>query len=160
MQRLFALSDSASGVSVNVGIVNGGSRPNVIAAESEAVIDVRVPDSAAAERITDAIYGLSPATPGVTLEVSGAVERAPLERNERNQALWCTAQRVAAELGLDVEEGFAGGGSDGNLTSPLTATLDGLGAVGDGAHATHEHIDVDRSLERCALLAMLILTDN
>ncbi len=157
VQRLFELNDPTRGVSVNVGVIGGGTRANVIAPESEAIVDVRVPDSTEAERITAAIRSLVPVTKGVRLEVSGSVERTPLERNARNQALWKLASGLAAELGLHIEEGFAGGGSDGNLTSPLAATLDGLGAVGDGAHAVHEHIDVTRSLERCALLAMLLM---
>jgi len=98
-----------------------------------------------------------PVTEGVSLKISGAIERTPLERNARNQALWHLARGVGEALGLQLDEGFAGGGSDGNLTSPVVATLDGLGAVGDGAHAVHEHIDVARSLERCALLAMLLM---
>jgi glutamate carboxypeptidase len=157
VQRLFDLNDAARGVSVNVGIIGGGLRPNVIAPESEAIVDVRVPDRAAAERVTSEIMALTPVTQGVTLQVTGGVERTPLERNERNQVLWRRARALAAELGLQVDEGFAGGGSDGNLTSPVAATLDGLGAVGDGAHAAHEHIDVSRSIDRCALLAMLVM---
>ena len=157
VQRLFDLSDPVKGVSVNVGIIAGGLRPNVIAPESRAVVDVRVPDAIEAERISAAIHALEPATDGVILEVSGSVNRAPLERTPRNQALWQLALEAAADLGLEIEQGIAGGGSDGNLTSPLVATLDGLGAVGDGAHAIHEYIDVPRSLERCALLAMLVM---
>ena len=159
VQRLFDLNDPVKGVSVNVGIIGGGLRPNVIAPESRAVVDVRVPNAIEAERITAAIHALEPATKGVSLEVSGGVERAPLERTPRNQALWRLALQVAEDLGLDIEQGTAGGASDGNLTSPLVATLDGLGAVGDGAHATHEYIDVSRSLERCALLAMLVMAE-
>lgn len=157
VQRLFDLNDPARQVSVNVGIISGGMRPNVIAPESRAVVDVRVPDAAGAERITAAIHDLVAVTKGVSLEISGAIERTPLERNARNQALWHGARELAETLGLELEEGFAGGGSDGNLTSPVAATLDGLGAVGDGAHAAHEHINVPRSLERCALLAMLMM---
>lgn len=160
VQRLFELNDAAKGVSVNVGVIGGGLRPNVIAPESEAIVDVRVPDQTEAERITAAIRALVPVTKGVRLEITGAVERKPLERNARNQALWRMASRLAGDLGLRIDEGFAGGGSDGNLTSLVAATLDGLGAVGDGAHAVHEHIDVNRSLERCALLAMLILAKD
>ncbi len=159
VQRLFDLNDPGKGVSVNVGIISGGLRPNVIAPESRAVVDVRVPNAIEAERITAAIHALEPATDGVSLEVSGSVERAPLERTPRNQALWQLALEAAEDLGLEIEQGIAGGGSDGNLTSPLVATLDGLGAVGDGAHASHEYIDVPRSLERCALLAMLVMAE-
>ncbi len=160
VQRLDALNDPARQVSINVGIIGGGTRANVIAPECRAVVDVRVPDADQAERITAAIYNLVAVTQGVSLEISGAVERTPLERNARNQALWHLARGLAGDLGLQIDEGFAGGGSDGNLTSPVAATLDGLGAVGDGAHALHEHIDVERSLERCALLAMLLLSEG
>jgi len=160
IQRLHALNDAEAGINVNVGIIGGGTRANVIAPHSRAVVDVRVPDMAAAASVTAAIRALVPVTQGVSLQVTGAVDRAPLERNDRNQALWHLARSLAGELGFAIEQGFAGGGSDGNLTSPLTATLDGLGAVGDGAHAAHEHIDVRRSLERCALLAMLLLAGD
>jgi glutamate carboxypeptidase len=159
VQRLFALNDPVRGVSVNVGIIGGGMRANVVAPEGEAVVDVRVPDQRQAERISAAIHALQPVTAGVRLEISGAVERQPLERNARNQSLWRKARELAAEMDIELEEGFAGGGSDGNLTSPLAATLDGLGGVGDGAHADHEHIDVERSLERCALLARLLMAE-
>lgn len=157
VQRLFDLNDPARGVSVNVGIIDGGLRPNVVAPKSRAVVDVRVPNTIEAERITAAIHALEPATDGASLEVSGSMQRAPLQRTPRNQALWQLALEAAEDLGLDIEQGIAGGGSDGNLTSLLVATLDGLGAVGGGAHATHEYIDVPRSLERCALLAMLVM---
>ena len=160
IQRLFDLNDPAKGVSVNVGVIDGGLRPNVIAPHSQAHIDVRVPDQVEAERLERSILGLEPATPGVELEVTGGVERAALERTPRNQALWRLAEGLAGDLGFAVEQGFAGGGSDGNTTSSLAATLDGLGAVGDGAHAEHEHINVEQSLERCALLAMLIMADS
>ena len=160
IQRLFDLNDPLKGVSVNVGIIDGGLRPNVIAPESEAIVDVRVPDSIEAERITAAIHGLEPATKGVSLKIEKSLERAPLERTPRNQALWQLALEAARDLDLEIEQGVAGGGSDGNLTSPFAATLDGLGAVGDGAHANHECINVAKSVERCALLAMLIMAES
>ena len=160
VHRLYDLNDPAAGVSVNVGVITGGTRPNVIAPESQAIVDVRVPDAAAAERVTAAIRALGPVTTGVSVEIAGAIDRGPMERTPRNQALWRLAEGLAQDLGFRIEQGFAGGGSDGNTTSPLAATLDGLGAVGDGAHAAHEQIDVARSLERCALLAMLVLADR
>ena len=160
VQRLFDLNDPLKGVSVNVGIIDGGLRPNVIAPESQAIVDVRVPDSIEAERITAAIHGLEPATKGVSLRVEKSLERAPMERTPRNQALWQLALESATDLGLEIEQGISGGGSDGNLTSPFVATLDGLGAVGDGAHANHEYINVAESVERCALLAMLVMAEN
>tara|TARA_B100000586_G_scaffold268929_1_gene246533 strand:- start:230 stop:1486 length:1257 start_codon:yes stop_codon:yes gene_type:complete len=160
IQRLFDLNDPLKGVSVNVGIIGGGLRPNVIAPESQAIVDVRVPDSIEAERITAAIHGLEPAIKGVSLKVEKSLERAPMERTPRNQALWKLALEAARDLGLEIEQGISGGASDGNLTSPFVATLDGLGAVGDGAHANHEYINVAKSVERCALLAMLIMAES
>jgi len=160
VHRLYDLNDPAAGVSVNVGLINGGTRANVIAPESQAVVDVRVPDATTAERVTAAIRALGPVTEGVSVAIAGSIERGPMERTPRNQALWRLAEGLAQDLGFGIEQGFAGGGSDGNTTSLLAATLDGLGAVGDGAHAAHEYIDVPRSLERCALLAMLIFADR
>ncbi|MFQ5743944.1 MAG: M20/M25/M40 family metallo-hydrolase [Acidobacteriota bacterium] len=157
IQRLFALSDREAGVSVNVGLIAGGVRPNVIAPEAEAIVDVRVPSEPQARRLEKAILGLQAVTEGVALEVTGSIARLPLAPTPRNRALWDAAVRLARELGLELEEGLAGGASDGNTTSQFTATLDGLGAVGDGAHADHEFVCIQRCLERCALLALLLL---
>jgi glutamate carboxypeptidase len=95
--------------------------------------------------------------PGTSFEITGGMNRYPLEPNPRNRALWHAAERCARRLGLEIGEGTAGGGSDGNFTSEHAATLDGLGAVGDGAHAVHEHVVIDRMPERAALLAGLLL---
>ncbi len=156
IQQLFALNDAERGITVNVGTVDGGLRPNVVAPRSTASVDVRVRTQADAERVQDAIRALAPKTPGVSIEVEGRIGRPALEATPRNRALWDLASRVGRDVGLDLDEGLAGGGSDGNLTSPVTATLDGLGAVGDGAHARHEFIYLDKTLERAALLAMLL----
>ena len=156
VQRLFDLNDPAKGISVNVGTIDGGLRPNVVAPESRATVDVRVPDAAEAARLEREILGLVAVTEGVTVEVVGTIGRTPLEPTPRNRALWRMAKRLAGDLGIEIDEGLAGGASDGNTTSQFAATLDGLGAVGDGAHARHEHIDISRSLERCALLALLV----
>jgi glutamate carboxypeptidase len=158
IQKLFLLNDPAHGTSVNVGVIDGGIRPNMIAPQSRAVIDVRVLTQADAERIEAAIHGLERETEGVSLHVEGAIGRPPMEPTAANQRFWKIAQALGEELDLALEEGTAGGGSDGNTTSLYTATLDGLGAVGDGAHAKHEHIIVDRLPERCALLTLLLLT--
>lgn len=157
IQQLFSLNDPERGISVNVGTIDGGLRSNVVAAESSADVDVRVPALEDARAVERAIRGLEPTVPGVSLHVEGGFGRPPLEPTPRNRRLWHLARRTAAALGLELQEATAGGGSDGNLTSPWAATLDGLGAVGAGAHARHEHVDVDRSLERVALLALLIL---
>ncbi len=157
IQALFSLNDPQTGTSVNVGTIDGGLSPNVIAPESRAVVDVRVPNQEEAERVEKEILDLEPVTPGVKLRVSGGVGRPPLERTPRNRRLWERARSLGVELGLELQEGVAGGGSDGNTTSLFTATLDGLGAVGDGAHAAHEFVYTDRMVERCALLTLLLL---
>ena len=156
IQRLFAMNDPERGISVNVGTVDGGLQANVIAPHSKAVVDVRVPTLRDGEDVTRAIHAIEPVVPGIRLQVEGGIGRPAMEATSRNRALWLTASRVAAELDLDIEETRAGGGSDGNTTSQYTATLDGLGPVGDGAHAEHEFLYVARTLERAALLALLI----
>lgn len=154
---LHALTDLERGISVNVGQITGGSRANVVAPESSAEVDVRVPSMEVGREIEHAIYSIRPVTPGTTIEVQGAVDRPPLERTPRNRRLWRAAERIGEALGMEIEEGFAGGGSDGNTTSVYTATLDGLGSVGDGAHATHEFVRLDLMAERASLLAGLLL---
>ena len=157
IQALFALNDPARGVTVNVGTIDGGLSPNVVAPESRAVLDVRVRDKEDARRVEETILGLKPVLPGVKLRVEGGMGRPPMECTPRNRKLWETAHRLAKELGLELEEGVAGGASDGNTTSLFTATLDGLGAVGDGAHAHHEFVYAKSMVERCALLALLLM---
>jgi len=157
IQALFALNDPARGITVNVGTIDGGLSPNVVAPGSHAVVDVRVPTLRDARRVQESILDLKPVTPGVKLRIEGGIGRPPMERTPGNRRLWETARRLGAEMGLNLEEGLAGGGSDGNTTSLFTATLDGLGAVGDGAHARHEFIFTHRMVERCALLALLLM---
>ncbi|MBT8079686.1 MAG: M20 family metallopeptidase [Gammaproteobacteria bacterium] len=156
IQTLFSLNDAERGVTVNVGMVDGGIQPNVIAPHSQAVADVRVPTIADGQRIEKTIHGLTPTTPGVRLTIEGRIGRPSMEHTPRNEVLWQQAVAAGKELGLDLRQGRAGGGSDGNTTSQYTATLDGLGPVGDGAHAVHEFLYLDRTLERTALLAMLL----
>ncbi|QIN84707.1 M20/M25/M40 family metallo-hydrolase [Rubrobacter tropicus] len=157
IQALFALNDPARGVTVNVGTIDGGLGPNVVAPQSRAVVDVRVPTRADARRVEEAILNLAPVTPGAKVVVEGGVGRPPMEPTPRNRRLWEAARRLGEDLGLKLEEGLAGGASDGNTASLFTATLDGLGAVGDGAHASHEFVYADRMVERCALLALLVM---
>lgn len=156
VQRLFALNDSDRGITVNVGTIDGGLRPNVIAPEAVARIEARVVDAEDAAWVAGRIRGLQPIAEGVSLQVEGGFGRPPLERTPRNRALWQLARDAAAELGIEIDEALVGGASDGNVTSAFAATLDGLGAVGDGAHAEHEHVVVDRMPERAALLALLL----
>jgi len=157
IQQLFALNDPSRGITVNVGTIDGGLRPNVIAPESRAVVDVRIATHADAKRVDEAIKGLTPSVPGIALEIDGAIGRPALEPTPRNRALWRLAEQLGKEVEIELTEEMAGGGSDGNTTSLYTATLDGLGPVGDGAHAHHEHLDIDRTIERAALLALLLL---
>ncbi|QEF97489.1 Carboxypeptidase G2 precursor [Stieleria maiorica] len=157
VQALHALNDPDAGTTVNVGTIDGGVRPNVVAAESRAEVDVRVRTEAIARQVEQAIHSLQPTVPGTEINVSGKIGRPPLEPTPRNRALWHRAQAAADALGIEIDEAAAGGGSDGNYTSLHTATLDGLGAVGDGAHALNEHVIEDKLPERAALLACLLL---
>lgn len=157
IQQLFALNDTARGITVNVGMVSGGVGLNVVAPESRAVVEVRTLTLEDARELEGRIRALRPVTPGVTLTVEGKMTRPPLEPTPRNQAVWHLAQQLAEALGLQIEAGVVGGASDGNTTSLFTATLDGLGAVGGGAHARHEFVWVDKMVERSALLALLLL---
>ena len=152
-----ALHDLQRGVSVNAGVISGGTRPNVVPEEARAIVDVRAPSAADAARVDAAFRALSPILPGAKLSVTGGFERPPMERSEGVVALYRHAEAVAAELGQAIAEGGTGGGSDGNLTAALgVPTLDGLGAVGDGAHALHEHVELDCLVPRTTLLAGLI----
>ena len=160
IQRLFQMNDPDKGISVNVGTVDGGIRPNVIAPESKAVIDVRVATQADAQRIESEIRSIRPEIPGVSLEIEGFIGRPPLEPTPANRSLWARAKEIAGELNIELTEGLAGGGSDGSTTSQYTATLDGMGPVGDGAHARHEHLLLDKTIERAALLTLLILSPS
>lgn len=156
IRQIDRLADPGAGTTMNVGLIEGGSRPNVVAANANCEVDVRAWTATEADRIREGMFGLEPSVPGTRIKVTEVAARGPLERTPRNVALWERALRVAGEIGLELEEGSAGGGSDGNLTSQYTATLDGLGAVGDGAHARHEFVWIDRAVERVALLAGLI----
>jgi glutamate carboxypeptidase len=157
IQALHAMSDAGREITLNVGEVEGGVRPNVVAPRARAVVDVRVPTREDARRIDEAIRSLEPTTPGTRVVVEGGMRRPPMERTAGNRRLWEAARRLGGELGLDLEQARAGGASDGNLTSLHVPTLDGLGAVGDGAHADHEHVVLERMPERSALLALLLL---
>jgi glutamate carboxypeptidase len=157
VQRLFGLNDAQRGVTVNVGTIDGGLRANVVAPEVRADVDVRTRTQADAERIEAAIRGLSPINPATTIEVEGGFDHPPMEPLPRNQALWRQARELGRRLGLHLDQASVGGASDGNTTTQYTATLDGLGAVGDGAHAPHEHVNLARMAERCALLVLLLL---
>ena len=160
IQKLYAMNDFERGITVNVGMVEGGVSPNVVAPKSSAVVDVRVSTSEDGEWIAEQIRSLEPMSSDVNLHIEGGIGRPPMERTPRNQALWKMARSKGATMGLDLKEAMAGGGSDGNTTSLYTATLDGLGTTGDGAHAAHEHVITDQLPERTALLTLLLLANE
>jgi glutamate carboxypeptidase len=155
---LSSLQDIERGISVNVGVIEGGTRSNVVAERAAAEIDVRVPTRSDGERIDAAVRSLVPHLAGTSLEVDGGINRPPFERTPAVLELYEHARLAAAALGFELGEGGTGGASDGNFTGALgVPTLDGLGAVGDGAHAYHEHVVVEDLPRRAALLAGLIL---
>ena len=152
-----ALRDHARGVTLNVGVIEGGDRPNVVAEHARAVIDARAATMEDAHRLERSMQELRPVLEGTTLRVSGGFSRPPFERTPQVARLYECARTVAAELGRELGEGTTGGGSDGNFTGALgVPTLDGLGAVGDGAHALDEHVVTADLTWRAALLAGLI----
>ena len=155
--RINRLQDLARGISVNVVQVTGGTRSNVIPDEARAVVDVRVPTAAAAAEVEAAFRALRPLDARTSVEAHGGVDRPPLERTAKVERLYEHARAVARELGQELAEGGTGGGSDGNFTAALgVPTLDGLGAVGDGAHALHEHVEIGALADRAALIAGLV----
>jgi glutamate carboxypeptidase len=156
IQRLFAMNDPSHGISVNVGTIDGGMGPNVVAPEVRARVDVRVRTLADAARVESAIRALTPVDQKSSIHISGSFGHPPLEPLPRNRALWELARSLGQRIGIDLEEAAVGGASDGNIISQYTATLDGLGAVGDGAHAAHEYALVSKLSERAALVALLL----
>lgn len=151
------LTDMSLGTTVNVGVVSGGSRSNVVAAEATAQIDVRFMSMAEWQRIDGLIAGLSPVLPGARLEVTGGLSRPPMVRSEATARLFAQAQSLAAELGFSLTEAGSGGGSDGNFTAHLGCpTLDGLGVCGDGLHTYDEYAEIDSLPQRGALLVRLL----
>jgi glutamate carboxypeptidase len=150
-------TDLERGLTVNVGVVGGGSKSNVVAAEAWAEVDVRIAKKADGARIERRFAKLKAVDKRCSLTVTGGLNRPPMERTRGTVKLLRQAQELAAELGISLEEASVGGASDGNLTSALgIATLDGMGAVGDGAHAAHESILIEHLAPRTALLAGLL----
>lgn len=156
---LHALTEYSLGTTVNVGVVRGGTRSNVVAAEAVAEVDFRVATLAEAERAVPAIRSLRPVVPGTELAITGGLNRPPMERTPAIAALFERARALGAEFGYDVTEAGTGGGSDAQFAAALgIPTIDGLGANGDGAHALHEHILIDSVPPRAALIAALLET--
>jgi glutamate carboxypeptidase len=157
IEKISAFTELKKGLTVNVGIVAGGSRTNVVPAEASAEVDVRIARLKDAAGIDKKIRSLRPFNRKCKIEVTGGINRPPMERTAGVAALYAQAKTIARELGWKLGEAAVGGGSDGNFTAGLgIPTLDGLGAVGDGAHATHEHILISELPRRAALLAGLI----
>ena len=158
LTRIRQWNDPRRGVTINADVVEGGTRVNVIAERACALLDLRALRDADMRRLERRLRSLRPILPGARLEVRGGFNRAPLER-KKSSALFAKAKELAAQMGLSLGEATAGGGSDGNLTAAVGApTLDGLGAVGDGAHSAHEHIFLHAMPARAALLAALLLS--
>lgn len=157
VQELHETSDPERGATLNVGIVEGGQRANVVAPQSEARVDARSTSQDDVEWLLEKMRQLETGVPGTELEIEGGFNRPPMEPTEGNNALWRAARRVGRELGLELEVGMSGGASDGNNAAQYVPTLDGLGAVGGGSHAPHEHVVLDAMPERAALLALMLL---
>lgn len=159
IERIAELTDLSRGTTLNPGVIGGGTQSNVVAAEAWAEIDLRVTSKAEAEAVQQRLKSLTPRDPRCTLTLSGGLNRPPMERTAATAELFLKAQAIAGRLGFHLEEAATGGGSDGNFTSALgVPTLDGMGAVGKGAHAENESIVVDSLVYRTALLAGMLLS--
>jgi len=158
IQTLEGLSDLKRGITVNVGVVKGGTRPNVIPEEAHAEVDARLPTIADADEIVPKILNLASRSEGVSVTVTGELNRPPYEKGNAGAALYEHAKALAAEIGFELVDTFTGGGSDGNFTAPHTATLDGLGVDGKGAHTHYEQLYVSSLEPRARLLHRLYQT--
>jgi glutamate carboxypeptidase len=158
IQTLEAMNDPKRGVTVNVGVVKGGTRPNVIAEEAYAEVDLRVPTISDADELVAKILNLKSRTDGVSVKVTGDLNRPPYEKSNAGAALYEHAKTLAAEIGFELVDTSTGGGSDGNFTAPHTATLDGLGVDGKGAHTHYEQIYISSIEPRARLLHRLYQT--
>jgi glutamate carboxypeptidase len=158
IQTLEAMNDFSRGISVNVGVVRGGTRPNVIAEEAYAEVDMRVPTISDADELFPKILNLKSRTEGVSVRVVGELNRPPYEKSNAGAALYEHARTIAAEIGFDLVDTSTGGGSDGNFTAPHTATLDGLGVDGKGAHTHYEQMYTSSIEPRARLLYRLYQT--
>ncbi|MDX1979151.1 MAG: M20 family metallopeptidase [Bryobacteraceae bacterium] len=151
-------TDAKKGITVNPGVISGGTRSNVIAAEARTDVDIRIAKLKDAAGLDKKFKSLKPMDKRCRITVKGGLNRPPMERTEAVAALFLKAKKLAAEMGVKIDESMTGGGSDGNFTAAMgVATLDGLGGVGEGAHANHESILIDRIADRTALLAKLVL---
>src|SRR5262245_4232781 len=157
--KLASLNDHERGITLSVGVFNGGTAINVVPSEATAKVDARFWSPDDGEMITRTIRSLTPVLNEALIEVSGGINRPPMPRSEKNIALFEHARELAAEIGFDLKDQVVGGGSDGNFTAAMgVPTLDGLGVDGAGAHAEHEQIFIDDIPRRAALLTRLVQT--
>ena len=157
VERVSGFTDLSKGLTVNVGVIAGGTRSNVVAAECVVEVDVRIAKAKDAALVERLFRGLKVTDKACRLTVTGGINRPPMERKAGTVALFRLAKKLAAEMGVELEQAATGGGSDGNFTAALgVATLDGMGAVGAGAHAAHEHVVEKHLVERTVLLAGMI----
>jgi glutamate carboxypeptidase len=157
LQTVAGFTDLRLGRTVNPGVIGGGTRSNVIAQEAWAEVDIRIAKASDAARVEKLFRSLRCADPACRLTIAGGLNRPPMERKPGTVALYKQARRLAAEIGFELDEASTGGGSDGNFTAALgVPTLDGLGAVGEGAHAAHESVVIEHLVPRTALLAAMI----
>jgi len=154
---LSKLNDFKRGLSVNPGVIHGGTRTNVIAAEAMVDIDVRISSAEQAAAIERKLRSLKPLDKRCSLHLEGGINRLPMERTEGVAALYEKAREIARQIGWKVGEASVGGGSDGNFTAGMgIPTLDGMGGVGEGAHAVHEHIRISELPRRALMLTAMI----
>jgi len=157
IEKISEFTELERGITVNPGVIGGGTQANVVAAEAWAHVDFRFPTSADAKKIEQKFRALRPMNKRCSLEISGGINRPPMERTKGTAALFARAATLAAELGFELQEAATGGGSDGNFTSAIgVPTLDGMGAVGEGAHAINESILIEHLAPRTALLAAMM----
>ena len=157
VQTISGFTDLKRKLTVNCGVVSGGTRSNVIAERACAEVDVRIAKAADAAYVEKLLHRLKVSDPHCRLKITGGINRPPMERKPGTAALFKQARRLAAELGFELDEAASGGGSDGNFTAALgVPTLDGMGAVGEGAHAAHESVVIEHLAPRTALLAAMI----
>ena len=159
IEIISAFTDLERGLTVNCGVIAGGTRSNVVAAHAQVEVDVRIAKATDAKLVEKLFRSLKPHDPRCTLKLSGGINRPPMERKPGTIALFKKAKKLAAQLGFSLDEAATGGGSDGNFTAALgVPTLDGMGAIGTGAHAPHEHILTEHLIPRTTLLAAMLAT--
>jgi glutamate carboxypeptidase len=159
IETIETFTDLGRGLTVNCGVVSGGTRSNVVASHAQVEVDVRIAKASDARYVERLFRTLKPADPHCRIKVSGGINRPPMERKSGTIALFRHAQKLAAQFGFPLEEAATGGGSDGNFTAALgVPTLDGMGAIGAGAHAPHEHVLTPHLIPRTALLAAMLAT--